>query len=190
MGNFIADTLAKMATNVTQSVISALIVTAVTTYLIISPGKNEESKDASGKDSAGNGTTVMPVEKSGVTGEGLQSTQQATEKSVPEEIETGRSTNAGAGTSPVAMPATEKKTTPAKTESPVTDAASKAYKELVPEDPAEQKLESTITQGRAKGDSLASAHPQDLKKEEKKEVKDVKKRADEVFDELDQEVQK
>jgi len=113
----------------------------------------------------------------------------------PESGETGKSMNAAGETKTVAVPATVTKAAPGKTESPVTNAASKAYKELPPEEPTEKKLESTITQGRAKGDSLLKAHPQDDKakevnKEEKKETKDVKKRADDVFDELDQEVKK
>jgi hypothetical protein len=74
-------------------------------------------------------------------------------------------------------------------------AAAKAFKELPPENPTEKNLEPTITEGRAKGDSLLNAHPQDekarqAKQEEKKDLKDVKKRADDVFDELDQEANK
>ena len=195
MGNFISDTLGKMAANVTQSVVSALIVTAITTFLIINPGKKENTSGASGKDSANSNTTVLPAGKTGAVGQSNRVDQQSTETSKPESVDAGKSTNGARGTTPIALPATELKVAPPKAESPATEAAAKAYKDLPPETPAEQKLEQTITEGRAKGDSLASAHPQEAKakvtkQEEKKSTKDVKKRADEVFDELDKEIEK
>jgi hypothetical protein len=195
MGNFFTDAIGKIASNVTQSVISALIVTAVTTYIIVSPGKKNDGKDAAAKDSATSGTTVVPMEKSGVAGETTRMVQQSIDSSGPMTMETNKGMNGAGGIKTVAVPAAEKKNPSNSTEPPVTNAASKAYKELPPENPTEQKLESTITQGRAKGDSLLKANPQndkakEITKEEKKETKDVKKRADEVFDELDQETQK
>jgi hypothetical protein len=195
MGNVFTDAMGKIASNVTQSVISALIVTAVTTYIIVSPGKKDDGKDAAAKDSAKTGTTVVPMEKSAVVGETARSVQQPTDSSAPMTMETNNGMSSPGGIKTVALPAAEKKAPSNRTESPVTNAASKAYKELPPENPTEQKLESTITQGRAKGDSLLKANPQkdkakEITKEEKKETKDVKKRADEVFDELDQEIQK
>ncbi len=195
MGNFISDTLGKMAANVTQSVVSALIVTAITTFLIINPGKKQSSDDASGKDSTKSSTTVLPAGTSGALGQSDRGDQQSPVTSKPENVEAGKSTSGAGGTMPMAVPATDKKVAPPPTESPVTKAAAKAYEDMPPETPAEQKLERTITEGRAKGDSLASAHPQEAKaketkQEEKKSTKDVKKRADEVFDELDQEIEK
>lgn len=195
MGNFITDTLGKIAGNVTQSVASALIVTAITTYLIVSPGKKEDEKSAAGKDSAKTSMTVSPEKERGVTGDANRSVEQTTDMGTRENVNAGKTMKEGGTTTPIAVTATEKSAAPAITETPVTRAATKAYKELPVENPAEEKLESTITQGRAKADSLAKAHPQDdktkeIKKEEKKETKDVKKRSDEVFDELDQETQK
>lgn len=195
MGNVFTDAIGKIASNVTQSVISALIVTAVTTYIIVSPGKKNDEKDATAKDSAKSGITVAPMEKSGVEGETSRMVQQSTDSSAPMTMETNKGMSSAGGMKTVALPAAEKKASTNRTESPVTNAASNAYKELPRENPTEQKLESTITQGRAKGDSLLKANPQndkakEITKEEKKETKDVKKRADEVFDELDQETQK
>jgi hypothetical protein len=193
MGNFFTDTVGKIAGNVTQSVISALIVTAVTTYIIVSPGK-KEGESGSAKDSAKTTTTTAPMEKVEGVKEPAGSSRMSTEASPPMNSGTS-STSAAGATKPVGVPATVIKTDQAGKMSPTTEAATKAYKELPPENAAEKGLESTISQGRAKGDSLAKAHPQDekaqeVKKEEKKETKDVKKRADEVFDELDQEVKK
>jgi hypothetical protein len=195
MSNVLTDAMGKIASNVTQSVISALIVTAVTTYIIVSPGKKNDEKNAAAKDSAKSGITVAPMEKSGVEGETTRSVQKPSDTSNPVTMETNTGASGAGGIKNVAVPAGEKQTPSIRTEPPVTNAASKAYKELPPENPTEQKLESTITQGRAKGDSLLKANPQhdkatEIKKEEKKETKDVKKRADEVFDELDQETQK
>lgn len=195
MGNFITDTLGKIAGNVTQSVASALIVTAITTYLIVSPGKKDDEKSGAAKDSAKTSTTVSPEKEPGLTGDANRSAERTTDTGTRENVNAGKTMNEGGTTTPIAVTATEKSVAPAKTETPVTKAATKAYKELPAEKAVEEKLESTITQGRAKADSLAKAHPQDdktkeIKKEEKKETKDVKKRSDEVFDELDQETQK
>ncbi len=195
MGNFITDTLGKMAGNVTQSVVSALIVTAITTYLIVVPGKNRDTKESSGTDSAKSSTTVAPVEKRGGTEETGGSAPKSTEPTTLGKPDADKSVDARGETRTIAVPAGDTKGTQGKAESPATEAAKKAFKELPPENPTEQNLERTITEGRAKGDSLAKTHPQDekvkdVKKEEKKQTKDVKKRADEVFDELDQEVQK
>jgi hypothetical protein len=194
MGNFITDTLGKLAGNVTQSVASALIVTAITTYLIVSPGKNDKTQ-GSGADSAKTNPTVTPAVRSGAAREYGRSAQTSAETTSHLQPDASKSVNPGGGTKAVAVPATELKTNQERTVSPATEAATKAYKELPPENPTEEKLERTVTEGRAKGDSLLKAHPQDDKakeanKEPKKETKDVKKRADEVFDELDQEVQK
>ncbi len=195
MGNFVTDTLGKIASNVTQSVVSALIVTAVTTYLIVSPGKKDDEKSGAAKDSVNTSTTVTPHKGPAVTGDSDRSIERSTDTGTLENVSAGKTVNEGGKTTPIAVPANEKSVAPPKTEPPVTRAATKAYKELPAEKAVEEKLESTITQGRAKTDSLAKAHPEadktkEIKKEEKKETKDVKKRSDEVFDELDQETQK
>ena len=193
MGNFVSDTLGKIASNVTQSVVSALIVTAITTYLIVAPGKKDE-KGAADADSAKSSSAVGPVEKPGVR-EPERSIQKTTDQSNPDTREVGAGMNAGDEPKAIVVPAATGKTKPTGSESPATTAADKAYKELPAESPAEQKLQSNITQSRSKGDSLAKTHAQveknkEIKQEPKKEVKDVKKRSDEVFDELDQETQK
>src|SRR5512141_3255747 len=146
MGNFITDTLGKIASNVTQSVISALIVTAVTTYLIVSPGKKNEAKETAAKDSANSTTIAAPVEKPDHAGQAGELGQQSTDTATPENVGAGKNMNAAGMTTPAVVPATEKKVPSAQSQSPVNAAATKAYKELSsPETSAEQKLERTIT---------------------------------------------
>jgi hypothetical protein len=196
MGNFITDTLGKMAGNVTQSVVSALIVTAITTYLLVDFGKKGSNPSAT--DSAKTATAVAPERRSDTGAGARSSTQKFTDTASPQKSTmpgTNNQMTDGGSTKGLPVGTTEGKTTREQAVSPVTNASSAAFKELPSENPTEQKLESTITEGRAKGDSLLKAHPQDqklkeVKKETPKEVKDVKKRADEVFDELDQEGEK
>ena len=196
MGNFITDTLGKMAGNVTQSVVSALIVTAITTYLLVDSGKKGSNPAAA--DSAKIGTVAAPELRSEPEA-GARSSPEKFTDTASQQKSTMPGTNnqmiGGGSTKGLPVGTADGKTAREQAVSPVTNAASAAFKELPPENPTEQKLESTITEGRAKGDSLLKAHPQDeklkgMKKETPKEVKDVKKRADDVFDELDQEVEK
>jgi hypothetical protein len=194
MGNFITDTVGKIAGNVTQSVISALIVTAITTYVIVAPGRKDKEGSAAA-DSAKAATMVAPLDKSDTAHETKSPGERLTEKTTPGKP-TGEVSKSSIGDGKaVVMPATETKDAPTRIDPPVTETASKAFKELPVENPTEKKLESTIDQGRARADSLLRAHPpegkaKEVKKEEKKKTQDVKKRADEVFDELDDDVQK
>jgi len=191
MGNIITNTVGKFAGNVTQGVATALIVAAISTYLMVDLGK-KDAKPA-GADSAKSNTTLSPTQISRPEGE--PGTQRKAETANPEEKAGENTLSTGGAMKTLPVPATEEQPTQKKAETPERVAASKAFKELPPETPAEKKLESTITEGRAKGDSLLNAHPQDekakqAKQEEKKDLKDVKKRADDVFDELDQEANK
>jgi hypothetical protein len=194
MGNVITDAAGKIASNVTQSVVSALIVTAVTTYFLVSPGKDDKKEGASGSDSA-KATTEQSSAKPGTTKEISPSGNRAMDTANPENPTTEKEMNTPGNTQTLVIPTTETKKVPVKTESPVTESATKTFKELPTENPTEENLEPTIAKGRAKGDSLAKASPHadkasEIKKPEKKELKDVKKAADDAFDELDSDTKK
>ncbi len=68
MGNVFTDAMGKIASNVTQSVVSALIVTAVTTYIIVSPARKTTRRTLQQRTPQKAVSTVAPMEKSGDCG--------------------------------------------------------------------------------------------------------------------------
>jgi hypothetical protein len=193
MGNIITNTLGKFSLNVTQGVATGLIVTAITTYLLVDSGKKDEKP--AGTDTAKSGTAATPAQGSSNEGDLKSSTLRPGVSLNPAKQQDNGTTPSSGGMNAVAVPGANGKAALQNADTPERVAAAKAFKELPPENPTERNLEPTITAGRAKGDSLLRAHPgdekvQDTNKEVKKDLQDVKKRSDDVFDELDQEVNK
>lgn len=186
MGNFLKETVSKVGLSVTQSVTSAVAVTLISTYLLVDFGKKDKGAAPPAVDSTRSTTIAAP-------GQNPRGEERA---AVREDQRAGNSGREQSSTSRTGEPAggeREMKGAPVQTasgggfegkrESPAPETAP-------PRNPTEAKLETAILDSRAKADSLVKKPPQDEKaKEAKKEVKDVHQRVDDVFDELDQEVE-
>ena len=174
MGNIIKETAAKVAGNVTQSVASAVVVFLITTYVLVDIGK--KSNNTTGADSLQKEMIVPSLQKPSAGGKnqpsnnvsavipteepGIQS--PGNEQGTREKVVQGGALQSGDGTHETKI--------------------------VVPKNPIEKKLDATVAHARAKGDTLVTVKKQDTGMHE--EVKKVQKRADDVFDELDQEAGK
>ncbi len=196
MGNFFTDALGKLAGNVTSSVASAVIVTLITTYVLVDIGKKDgqENKGSAG-DTASTSTVVREAPAVRIDSKASMASESTAVTPQPvKQVESQSMNPAGYGKS-LATPVTGTNAVQQKEESPVTKASDKAFKELSSDTVPKQKPESAVTEEKANMDTALKAQPQtqkmkEVKKEEKKPATDVHKRADEVFDELDQETQK
>ncbi len=196
MGNFFTDLAGKVASNVTQSVASAVVVTLITTYVLVDLGR-KDSKDNKGSvaDTTNTSTVVRKAPATGIESKTSPTSESAAAAQQPVKQEESKSVSPAGDAKSLATPVTETKVVQQKEESPVTKASEKAFQELTSDTVPEPKLEAAITGGKAGADTALKARPQsekvkDVKKEVKKPATDVDKRADEVFDELDQETQK
>ena len=165
MGNIIQEAVSKIAGNVTQSIASGVIVTLITTYVLVDIGKKDSPQPGPKVDSV----KIIPA-------------PTTVQQSYRMKTEPGR-------------PSGENKPLPNGGEQRLNETDLRARVALA--DPSErdpkiavdnrrmdQKLESPIIAAKAKNDTLAK------EKETPKNIKQVQKRADDVFEELDEEVAK
>lgn len=200
IGDALKDTLGKMATGVTTTVASGVILTFVTTYVLVDL-KKDKDKEAAAADSAKTTMQVVPLENSGRPGGSGAVRDGASGVTTPAVLEKSTAGEApGAG-----VP------------SGTVDAATKDAKSIIPAGgtdaaagPAEKPIEKKAAEVRALADSAmkeldqaaqgkeskpeeaAKPKPTEIKPKQvelKKDVKDVRERADDVFDELDKEVE-
>lgn len=193
MGNFLKETFAKVAGNVTQSVVSAIIVFVITTYLLVDSGKKNQPVKTTA-DTMKHQTPPLqeaPFGGKPVLNEARQEgtatkTMKAPEgvirqPNVQKPIETG-------GKQPSSqLPVTsvpEKKHEVVQEEHapgrPALDQSQSSEQVNQAEPPQSPKVKK---QERAATDTLDQKKPKD-------QVQKVKKRAEDVFDELDSESQK
>ncbi len=170
MGDFIKNTVGKAAGNVTQSVASALIVFIITTYVLVDTDKKEEPKNSADIDTSKRGMYISPVERSlNVPKQRLEPTPNA-----PANEPKQSTTNETQSTNPELARGRGNAQTTTETE-----AMSVSLRQ-----PAGTPKEPLPAETQAKQDSLTK------EKKQAEEMKKVKKRADDVFDELDEEVNK
>ncbi len=193
MGNFLKETLAKVAGNVTQSVVSAVIVFVITTYLLVDSGR----KDQPGKTTA---DTVKhqapPLQEAPFGGKPVlnEARQEGTATKTMKAQE-------GVIREPNAQKVNETGGKQPSSQLPVTSVPEKKHgviqEDHAPGHPALDQSQSSeqVNQGeppknpvvkkqeRAATDTLDQKKPKD-------QVQKVKKRAEDVFDELDSESQK
>jgi hypothetical protein len=193
MGNFLKETFAKVAGNVTQSVVSAVIVFVITTYLLVDSGKKEQPVKTTADTVK---YQTLPLRETPSFGKPLQN------ESRPEG--TGSKTmkaKEGVISGPNVQKVIETSGKQPGSQLPVTTVPEKKHEviqeEHVPARPAPDQSQSSeqASQGvppqnpvvkkqeRATTDTLDQKKPKD-------QVQKVKKRAEDAFDELDSEAQK
>jgi hypothetical protein len=167
MADFIKNTVAKAAGNVTQSVTSAVIVFIITTYVLVDSGKKEEPQNSADIDTSKKGMNISPVERP-VPKQRVEPLSSPANE--PKQLVTGEKQN----TNPEFARGKE-----GASAATATEAMSVSLRQ-----PVETKKEPSPAEAQAKQDSLTK------EKKQAEEMKKVKKRADDVFDELDEEVNK
>ncbi len=172
MSNIIKDTAAKVAGNVTQSVASAVIVFVITTYVLVDFGKKEKPTDAPDTATVAKEIVVPSASqgKSARRTDGDMSRLQGNTqeiKNTPAQPKVDPTTHA-------ILPANKIQT----------EETSQEVQKAPAKNQIEQKLDATVATARAKADTLLKD------KKQNPEVKGVQKRADDVFDELDEEAAK
>lgn len=172
MGNFIKETVAKVAGNVTQSVTSAVIVTLLTTYVLVDVGKKDSTPPGPKGDSLKINTALPLVNQpdsktSNDFDKKTDPSRSAEENNLSPNNGTQRSDGRTISRGVVSLGPSERDV------KMVADKSSK-----------QPKLETTLLETKAKNDTVAK------EKQIPKDVKHVQKRAEDVFDELDEEVAK
>ncbi len=172
MGNFLKETVAKVAGNVTQSVTSAVIVTLITTYVLVDVGKKKDSTGSvPNSDSLKINSAQQPMQhtEDNSSGELEKKSNQDRPTQENKPFFAGKQKTDGR-----VAPANEDARIQGGGE--VQTVADKTVKH--------PKLETSLAASKAKIDSVAK------EKQAAKDVKQVQKRAEDVFDELDEEVAK
>lgn len=200
LGDTLKDTLAKMATGVTTTVASGVILTFVTTYVLVDL-KKDRDKAAAAADSAKTIMQVAPAQNSvqlGRTGIPSDRGSVVTTPSVLEKPLAGGSPgttlpagNAGTVTNETkaAMPAGGTSAPGAGVDKSI---EKKAADVRALADSAMKELDQVAQGKEKKPEEVGKPKPTEIKPKQvelKKDVKDVHQRADDVFDELDKEVE-
>ncbi len=172
MGNFIKETAAKVAGNVTQSVTSAVIVTLITTYVLVNPGKKDSTEPGSGSDSL----RINPA---------TQLMQQPRDNRIAGTEQKSNPDHPTFENKPLLTSGKQKsngRITPEEESSQTqSEGAGETVGERVSGNP---KPETSLAATKTKADSVAK------EKQIPKDVKQVQKRAEDIFEELDEEVAK
>ncbi len=172
MGNFIKETAAKVAGNVTQSVTSAVLVTLITTYVLVDIGKKDSGKPDVKSDSLKivpmQQPAAQPDDRTGLNVERKTNQDRSTFENKP--FLTNGKRQTGERTSPG---------------NEVTgDQREGEVKTVIAKKADNPRNEMSLAASKVKSDSVAK------EKQGAKDVQHVKKRAEDVFDELDDEVAK
>ncbi|HEX9005704.1 MAG TPA: hypothetical protein VF889_00320 [Bacteroidota bacterium] len=204
MGNIFTEGIAKIASNITQSVVSAVLIFLITTYVLVGIGKKEGGgggADSTKKADAATRETVVPP--SGQQGGEMKSpsNQHETPGSAPNQT-TSRiiatpsgGSSAGPPHGNVTQGATEptggksthkgKETTPERSGGKTVTAKEPAGQlpadETAVQQPVLEKTGQETAVRQSKRDTAT------VEKKASEQAKKVKKHADEVFDELDKE---
>ncbi len=204
MGNIISEAIAKIAGNVTQSVVSAVLVFLITTYVLVGIGKKEgggSGADSTKKADAATKEAVAPPTRQQGGEAKNPANQQEESRSTTDQTKShivAPSSGGSAAGSPrvnvtqgVTAPGGEKsahrgKETPPERSGATTVTAKEPTGQLPADENAQQQPimvktgeETAVRQ--SKRDTAA------VEKKASEQVKKVKKHADEVFDELDKE---